>query len=58
MNKTFLAVLVVLCLGASWWMKKNAKGHLTELKDFWWIPIPLAIILLLIVIRQDNKSKN
>ncbi len=57
MNKTFLAILCVLCLLASWYMYKNAKGHTEELKNFWWIPLPLAGLLLLSLFKQDKKQE-
>ncbi|MBC7873378.1 MAG: hypothetical protein H7Y01_05245 [Ferruginibacter sp.] len=58
MNKTFLAVIVLLCLLASWFMYKNAKGHTEELKSFWWIPLPLAGLLLLSLLKGDKKKES
>lgn len=55
MNKTLLLVLAVLALAASIGMKVMSKDSaLTELEDFWWIPLPLALILLILA---NKKSK-
>ena len=54
MNKTLLLMLAVLAVAASIGMKVMSKdSHLTELADFWWTPLPLALILLLLA----NKKK-
>jgi hypothetical protein len=38
-------------------MYKNAKGHTEELKNFWWIPLPLAGLLLLSLFKQDKNQE-
>ena len=49
MNRTVLLVIAVLALTASIGMKVMAKdSHLTELADYWWIPLPLALICLIV----------
>ena len=58
MNKTFLSILLVLCLLTSWVMYKNAKGHTEELKNYWWIPLPLAGLLLLSLLKTDKKKES
>ena len=54
-KKAVFGILGVLCLVASaaMYMIGSNSSHLTELKDFWWIPLPLAAISLLIA----SKSK-
>jgi len=32
------------------------SSHLTELKDFFWAPVPLAVILLIVGTKQTDKS--
>jgi hypothetical protein len=55
-KKTLFAILAVLCFLASWFMHKNAKGHTEELKNFWWVPLPLGILALLAVIKDEKKK--
>ena len=57
MNKTVLNVVGILALiaaAAMYWFGKN-DSHLSELKDFWWIPLPIALICFLAGARK-NKS--
>ncbi len=54
-KKTLFGILGVLCLAASaamYFIGKNSS-HLSELKDFWWIPLPLGALALLLA----GKSK-
>lgn len=56
MNKKSLFFLLgVLCIAASVAMYLIGKGsdHLSELKDLWWIPLPLGALALLVA----NKNK-
>ncbi|MCX6315747.1 MAG: hypothetical protein NTW29_00535 [Bacteroidetes bacterium] len=57
-KKTTFTVLGVLALAASAVMYKvgSSSSHLSELKDFWWIPAPLGIICLLVA--GSSKPKN
>ncbi len=52
------AVLGVLSLLASFamYMIGSNNDHLTELKDFWWTPLPLAAIFLILAVRA-SKTK-
>lgn len=57
-KKLFFVVIGVLAIIASivmYIMGKNSS-HLTELKDFWWYPLPLAVICFLIVASPGKKS--
>ncbi|MBP6589309.1 MAG: hypothetical protein KAX45_03880 [Chitinophagaceae bacterium] len=49
MNKTFLLVLGFLALSASLAMRilGNKSSHLSELQQYWWIPLPLALLCFL-----------
>ena len=54
MSKSVLTILGVLALIASAAMYYIGKSssHLSELKDFWWIPLPLGILLLAVGNRK------
>jgi hypothetical protein len=56
MRQKLFAVLAVLCFLAAWFMYKNAKGHLEELKNFWWVPLPLGILAFITVLKEGKKS--
>ncbi len=52
-RKSFFGILGVLCIAASvtmYLMGKN-NSHLTELNDFWWMPLPVGAIALLLASR-------
>jgi hypothetical protein len=56
MNKTVLLVIAILAIAASIAMKVMAKSsHLTELDSYWWIPLPLALICLVIAASKKNN---
>jgi hypothetical protein len=57
MNKKFLGIVALLCFLGSWFMYKNAKGHTEELKNFWWIPLPLGVLALLSLFKPDKKKE-
>ena len=47
-------MLGVLCIAASvamYFIGKNSS-HLSELSDFWWIPLPLGLLALFIAGRK------
>lgn len=53
-KKKVFYLLGALCIAASftmYYLGKNS-GNLTELRDFWWIPLPLAALLLLIANKK------
>ncbi|MEO7310287.1 MAG: hypothetical protein ABIX01_07825 [Chitinophagaceae bacterium] len=54
MNKKILTVIGILCLVASAAMFAIGSGssHLTELKDFFWVPLPLGVLMLVIAMRK------
>ena len=49
MNKTFALVLALLCIAAAaiMYIVGNDNSNLSELRIFWYIPLPLAIIALI-----------
>ncbi|MBL7701803.1 MAG: hypothetical protein JNM14_06105 [Ferruginibacter sp.] len=53
-KKSLFYILGVLCLVASAAMYFIGKdsSHLSELKDFWWIPLPLGALALLMASRK------
>ncbi len=54
--KKLAPILAALCLIASFvmYMVGNSSGHLSELKDLFWVPLPLAIICLLIAFTKKK----
>jgi len=46
-----LGVLSLVACVAMYMIGKN-NDHLTELKDYWWMPLPLAAILLLLAAKS------
>jgi hypothetical protein len=53
-KKTLFFLLGVLCLAASVAMYVIGKNssHLSELSDFWWIPLPLGLLALFVAGRK------
>lgn len=54
MNKSIWIVIGFLALAAAWIMRivGGNSSHLSELRDFWWIPLPLALICFLIAMKK------
>lgn len=55
MNKKSLFLLLgILCLAAAvaMYMIGKNSSHLSELKDFWWIPLPLGLLALFVAGRK------
>lgn len=48
---TVLAILSFIAAGAMF-IIGSTNGHLTELKDFFWVPLPLGLLLLIIAGRM------
>ncbi len=48
-----LATLCFVAAGAMWYIGGNS-GHLTELRDFYWTPLPLGVVLSLMGARAKN----
>lgn len=48
-----LATLSIIASVAMYIIGSNS-GHLSELKDFFWVPLPLVIILLFITLKKDK----
>ncbi|MBX7147453.1 hypothetical protein K1X76_00080 [bacterium] len=44
---SFLAALIMYQVGST-------NGHLTELKDFFWVPIPLGILSAVLAFKKKN----
>ena len=53
-KKSLFYILGVVCVIASiaMYMIGKNSSHLSELKDFWWIPLPLAALALLIANKK------
>ncbi|HPE82774.1 MAG: hypothetical protein KDC94_09715 [Aequorivita sp.] len=54
--KKLAPILAALCLIASivMYMVGKNSSHLSELKDFFWVPLPLAVICLLIAFSKKK----
>jgi hypothetical protein len=53
-KKNLFTILGVLCIAAAvamYFVGKNS-GHLSELSDFWWIPLPLGLLALFLAGRK------
>ncbi len=57
-KKNVLSIIAVLALVASAVMYKvgRSSSHLSELKDFWWYPLPLAVVCLLVAGTPSKKA--
>jgi CDP-diglyceride synthetase len=57
-KKTVFGVIGGLALIASIVMYKvgSSSSHLSELKDFWWMPLPLAVICFLVAASSKPKA--
>jgi hypothetical protein len=57
-KKVVFGTIGVLALIASLVMYKvgSSSSHLSELKDFWWVPLPLAVICLLVAASAKPKA--
>ena len=53
-KKSLFYILGVVCVIASiaMYMIGKNSSHLSELQDFWWIPLPLGAIALLIANKK------
>lgn len=56
MSKSFLLIIGFLALGAAWAMRiiGGRSSHLTELREYWWTPLPLALICFLAASRKKT----
>jgi hypothetical protein len=57
-KKVFFGIVGLLAVIASvvmYWMGKNSS-HLSELKDFWWYPLPLAVICFLVAGTKKKEG--
>ena len=56
MNKTFLFILAGICIAAAvaMYIIGNDSSHLSELKDFWYVPLPLGLLAILGALRKNG----
>jgi hypothetical protein len=57
-KKNVFAIIGLLAIVASvvmYWMGKNSS-HLTELRNFWWYPLPLAVVCFLIAGTKKKEQ--
>lgn len=55
--KKFIPILGLLCFVASgaMYMIGDNSSHLSELKDFFWVPLPLGVLLLILAFKLKKK---
>ncbi len=51
-----IGILAVIASIVMYRMGKNSS-HLSELKDFWWYPLPLAVICFLVTATPGKKPQ-
>jgi hypothetical protein len=58
MNKKIVFLVIgILAIVAAVVMKKMSNdSHLTELKDFWWVPLPLALVCFLVAAKNSPEA--
>lgn len=56
--KKLAPLLALLCFLASLIMYQvgSSSGHLRELKDMFWLPLPLGVIFALLALKNKNSS--
>jgi hypothetical protein len=56
MNKTLLFIIASICIIASVAMYVIGSGssHLSELKDFWYTPLPLGLLAIFGALRKKQ----
>lgn len=57
-KKTVFMILGILALAVSaiMYVVGSNSSHLTELKDFWWVPLPLGVICLFVAGSGGKKG--
>jgi len=56
MNKSVLYVIAVIAIAVSIGLKVMSRNaRTTELADYWWIPLPLALICLIAAEAKKKK---
>jgi hypothetical protein len=56
MNDKFLNIISILCVVASvgMYVVGSNSGHLSELQDFFWVPLPLGIGTFLLAKKKEG----
>ena len=54
MNKIVLVVIGFIFLIGAWVMRivGGNSSHLSELREYWWIPLPLGLLCFLIAMKK------
>lgn len=55
--KNSMLLFGILCFiaAAVMYMIGNSSSHLSELKDFFWVPLPLGVICVLVFFAKSKK---
>ncbi|MCX8020993.1 MAG: hypothetical protein N2747_10920 [Chitinophagaceae bacterium] len=58
-TKSIFSLLGVLCLIAAAVMYFIGKesSHLSEMKEFWWLPLPVGVIFIWLATRPAQGNK-
>jgi|GEM_PF-745625 len=48
-----LGVIVLIASGGMYWLG-NESSNLSELKDFWYMPLPLGVFLIIIGMNKGD----
>ena len=56
-SKNILIIISILAFSASIAMYKMSKNsHTTEMENYWWIPLPVALICLVIANAKKKEG--
>lgn len=55
--KPLLIIVAIVCIGAAiaMYIIGNENGALSELADFWYVPLPLGLVALLGAFKKQEK---
>jgi len=56
MNKPVLFIIAALCIigAVTMYLIGSESSHLSELKDFWYLPLPLGLVALFAAVRKNQ----
>jgi len=55
MSKKVIVIIGIIALLAAVAMKYMGRSsHLTELQEYWWAPLPVTLICMIVVARKSS----